>query len=266
VSVVRIVLTLLVVMPIITAQALAADLPGTNYRTMTDKNGLTFTIAPFNGWVPGMKGTVGVFGTQASVDATPIDILSNIGDLVDALDEIYIGSGEVRYGKIGFLYDIFHMKASLTQEFGGGFVSGGLDFGFRQTTSTLAGTYRVMQTSTSHVDAIAGVRIWDVKVDLCVDINDLSMSTSDGDRWVDAIVGVKGRTAIARNVSLSGWAMIGAGGSDLTWDLYGGVDYQVRQGFDLSLGFRGMSADYSKGSFKWDMIQYGPVLGATFKF
>ena len=126
-SVVRTVLTLLVVMPIITAQALAADLPGTNYRTMTDKNGLTFTIAPFNGWVPGMKGTVGVFGTRASVDVTPMEILGNIGDLVDALDRIYIGSGEVRYGKIGFLYDIYYMKASLTREIDGRFVGGGLE-------------------------------------------------------------------------------------------------------------------------------------------
>jgi hypothetical protein len=253
-------------LPIITAQALATDLPGTTYRTATDKNGLTFTIAPFNGWVPGMKGTVGVFGTRASVDVTPIDILRNIGDLVDTLDGIYIGSGEVRYGKIGFLYDIYYMKASLTQEIDGDFISGGLELGFRQSTSILAGTYRVMQTSTSHVDAIAGVRIWDVKVDLGVDINDRFKFTSDGDRWVDAIVGVKGRTAIAPNVSLSGWAMIGAGGSDLTWDLYGGANYEVRKGFDLSLGFRAMYADYSKGAFKWDMMQYGPVVGATFKF
>jgi hypothetical protein len=266
VSIFRTIVALSMALAIITTQALATDLPGATYRTATDKNGLTFTIAPFTGWVPGMKGTVGVFGAQASVNVTPIDILKNIGDLVDALDGIYIGSGEVRYGKLGFLYDIYFMKASLTRDIDGNFISGGLELGFQQSTTTLAGTYRVMQTSTSHVDAIAGVRIWDVRVDLGVDINDHSKFTSDGDRWVDGIVGVKGRTAIAPNVSLSGWAMIGAGGSDLTWDLFGGVNYEVRKGFDLSLGFRGMSTDYSKDTFTWDVVQYGPVLGATLKF
>ena len=88
-SVVRIFLALLITLPITTAQALAAGLPPATYSIATDKNGLTLTIAPFNVWVPGMKGTVGVFGTQASVDVTPIDILRNIGDLVDALDGLY---------------------------------------------------------------------------------------------------------------------------------------------------------------------------------
>jgi hypothetical protein len=119
-----------------------------------------------------------------------------------------------------------------------------------------------------HLDVIAGLRIWDVKADLGVNLNIGSGFASDGSRWVDPIIGVKGRTAISPKMSLSGWALIGGAGigSDLTWDLYGGANYQVRKGFELSLGFRAMSADYRDGDFIWDITQYGPLMGATFKF
>jgi len=36
---------------------------------------LSFTIVPFYGWLPGMNGTVGVFGTNVKLDLTPIDLV-----------------------------------------------------------------------------------------------------------------------------------------------------------------------------------------------
>ena len=264
----RIVLALIAALPFACAQAQATDLPGTTYHSVTTDKGVTFTIAPFYGWIPGTKGTVGVFGTRASVDVTPIDILKNIGDFVEILDGLYIGAGEIRYGRVGFLYDVFYLNVSVTKDIDRRFISGGLDVRFRQSTTTLAGTYRVMQSSTSHLDLIAGLRIWDVKTDLGVNLNIASGVASDGSRWVDPIIGVKGRTAVSPKMSLSGWALIGGAGvgSDLTWDLYGGVNYEVRKGFELSLGFRAMSADYQDGDFIWDVTQYGPLMGATFIF
>ena len=48
----RTMLALVVALPIMTAQVFAAGQPSTKNITATAKNGLTFTVAPFNGWVP----------------------------------------------------------------------------------------------------------------------------------------------------------------------------------------------------------------------
>lgn len=246
----------------------AADLSVDANDATANESRLTFSIAPFYGWVPGMKGTVGVFTTRASVDVTPVDILSNIGDFVELLDGLYIGAGEVRYGNFGFLYDVFYLDASVNQDIDRRLIKGAVGVGFRQSTTTLAGTYRVLKRPGSHLDAVAGVRIWDIDTDVQVNTNLGSLRLSDGDRWIDPMLGAKGRTALAPGWSLSGWALLGGFGvgSDFAWDLYGGIDYEVRKGFELSLGFRVLSADYQNGDFVWDVKQYGPVVGARFNF
>ena len=55
--------------------AQAADLPGTVQLKATTGGGLSFSIVPIYLWLPGMHGDVGVFGTTAEVDMTPIDII-----------------------------------------------------------------------------------------------------------------------------------------------------------------------------------------------
>jgi hypothetical protein len=247
----------------------AADLSGHSNEAMTNNSGLTFSVVPFYGWVPGMKGTVGVFGTQAAVDVTPLDIVKNIDDFLPLLDGIYIGAGEVRYGSFGFLYDVFFLDVSVNQEIDGRFIKGALGVGFRQSTTTLAGTYRVMQSRGSHLDAVAGVRIWDIDVDVQVTTNITgSWFLSDGDRWVDPMIGIKGQTKLTTGWSFSGWALAGGFGvgSNFAWDVYGGLNYEVSKDIELSFGFRALAADYQNRNFVWDIKQYGPLVGATFKF
>ena len=70
----------------------AADLPGTVQYQATTESGLSFTVVPFYMWLPGMDGRVGVFGTTADVDITPIDLIKNVGDLLKALGRMYMDS------------------------------------------------------------------------------------------------------------------------------------------------------------------------------
>ena len=72
-------------------------------------------IVPLYGWVTGVRGNVGVLGLTTSVSVSPGDILSNLGDFLDALDGYYMGSGHIRHRKVGFLYYAVHFRVSSIQ-------------------------------------------------------------------------------------------------------------------------------------------------------
>jgi hypothetical protein len=218
---------------------------------------LSANIIPLYGWLPGMKGTVGAGGGGVDVDVTPIDIISNLSELVQVLDGLYMGAGEIQYGKVGVLYDAFYMSVGTNVSFFGG---PGVDFGFSQFMGTLAPSYRVHESERGYIDAIAGVRYWDINMNV--------NNASTGASWVDPIIGAKGRLNLSEKVYVDGWAMIGGFGvgSKFSWDVWSNIGYQVHDRFDVFAGFRAVGADYQSDSFKWDLIQYGPVVGATINF
>ena len=226
-------------------------------------------IAPFYGWIPGVNGNVAVFGQPAAkVDVTPIDIVENIDKFLEVLEGVYFGAGQVRRGKFGFAWDVIYLDVFSTKEIEGRFLSGDLDVGFSQFTSTLLGTYRVYETSTTYVDAMAGVRINDINLDVGLTLGPAGGSASEGDTWVDAIVGLKGRAYLSDRFYVEGWGMVGGFGlaSDFVWDAYGAIGFEVRDWLSIFAGFRGTGTDYQNGAFEWDVIEYGPVVGFDLRF
>lgn len=245
----------------------AADLPGTAQYQTTTEGGWSFTIVPFYGWLQGQRGTVGVLGTTEKIDVTPIDIIENFSDYLDVLDGVYMGAGELRYGDFGFFYDVVYIDVFSTEAIEGEFAIGDLDVGFSQVMATLTGSYRVHQANNGYLDVLAGVRIRDIDLNVGLNLNFAASTLSDGDTWVDPLIGGKGRFNVSENVYLSGWTLIGGfgAGSKFMWDVWGNVGYQVNDWFDVFLGFRAEGTDYQSDGFIWDVIQYGPLVGATFK-
>ena len=207
---------------------------------------------------------------------TPIDLyVDNLGTILDALEGYYQGAGEIRYDKFGFFYDVYYidLEGDDSKSIGPkGRIDFGVDAGVSVLLATMAGTYRVFENETSHIDALAGLRVWDIDVTLNVDANIGPLGSAekigDGDTWVDPVIGVKGGTAISDNVYLKGWAMVGGfgAGSDFMWDVFGGVGYDFNDWISAFAGFRGNGVDYKKGSFEWDVTMYGPMLGLGVKF
>ena len=62
--------------------------------------------------------------------------------------------------------------------------------------------------------------------------------------------------------------MIGGFGvsSDFTWDVMGGLGYEVSDSISLVAGYRGLGVDYKHDGFVFDVVQDGPILGAVFRF
>ena len=234
--------------------------------TTTNQRGFSATLTPFSGWIPGIEGTVAGPRASADLSITPIDMLNNIDGLIDVVDGIYIGWGEIRYHKVGLFFDVYYLDISSAATIGKGGVNAGLDVAFRQNTTTWAGTYRVYESGQGHLDAMAGVRISDIDLGIGLRAGPINVALDRGASWTDGIVGMKGQYRIDPKWSVTGWGLIGGGASDITWDLYGALTYNWRPGVDLSVGFRGLKIDYSTADFKWDVLQYGPVVNATVKF
>ncbi len=249
--------------------AAAGDLPGANQYQVTTENGLEVSISPLYLWLPGMNGTLGVFGAEADLSLSPIDILKDLGDFIDALDGLYMGAGEIRYDKAGFFYDIVYLDFSHRETIEKNVLEATADVSFELTMATMAGTYRFYEDETKHVDVLGGVRVWDVDLNVGLDLNGrVGDNFSDGDTWVDPVIGVKAGADISENVYVKGWAMIGGfgAGSDFMWDVFGGAGYEFNDWFSAFAGIRATGADYTNNSFKWDMTMYGPMIGLGVKF
>jgi len=249
-------------------RAVAADLPGAMEYQVTTESGVELNIVPLYLWLPGMSGKVGVFGAApVNVDLTPIDILSNLGDFLSALDGLYMGTGEVRYGKIGLTYDVFYIDVSSTAEIDRKILKGAADIAFSQVMATVLGSYRVLENDATHVDLLGGIRVNDVRLDVDVNTNLGGFDLSDGSTWVDPMFGAKARMQLNENWYVNGQALLGGFGvsSDFVWDVSAYVGYQWKNWLDFYAGFRGTGTDYKSGSFVWDVTEYGPMIGATFK-
>jgi hypothetical protein len=249
-------------------QALAADFPTPMQYQVTTESGFEVNIVPLYLWLPGMNGKVGVFGAPpVDIDLTPIDIVSNLGDFLDALDGLYMGAGEVRYGDFGLAYDIFYIDVSSTAEIDRTVLKGAADIAFSQVMATVLGSYRAIENEKMHVDLLGGIRINDVSMAVDVDTNLGGFELSDGSTWVDPMFGAKGRMQLSENWYANGTALIGGFGvsSDFVWDASANLGYQWNNWLDLYAGFRGAGTDYKSGSFVWDVTQYGPLVGASIR-
>ena len=55
-------------------------------------------------------------------------------------------------------------------------------------------------------------------------------------------------------------------GSDLGWDLFGGVGYEVNDHISIVGGYRGLGVDYDDGDFLFDIVEHGPIISGVVRF
>jgi hypothetical protein len=129
--------------------------------------------------------------------------------------------------------------------------------------------YRVAanQEKGRSLDLLGGIRIWHLRVDLELDPGLLSAwSASRSKAWADAVFGARGRFAVSQRIRLFGKADLGAGASEFTYQLFGGVAFDLSRRFSLVGAYRVLHVDYDKDNVLFDMSLTGPVLGASFRF
>jgi predicted secreted protein len=221
-------------------------------------SGWTFAVTPYV-WMSSMSGEVKYGSLQANFD-------SSFSEILDHLDFAAMGTVEARYDRFSVFSDLLYMKLSAdakVERFGLE-----ADFGTEILQWTPAVAYSIAKTERGHFDVLAGARVWSVETSLNVsDTN--SQKGLDRDHsatWVDAIIGVKGQYSLTDSVFLSGWAMVGGGSSDYNWDLLGSVGYKFNDRFSAMAGYRAQGIDFEKGSFVFNQVLQGPIIGGTIKF
>lgn len=234
------------------------------------QDGWVFTVAPYF-WAAGLQGDVGLFGRQ------PVDIDADFTDIFDNLRFGGMVVGEAHNGAWGILADLVYVKIEVEQTvertvLGVPLALAG-DIQTSSFTGTIMGEYRVVAEPSATMDIMAGVRIWSVDTDISLALTAggspiAGLSGSDGDTWVDPMVGLRGRIDLNPSWYLTGWGMVGGfdAGSDFGWDILGGLGHQFNDRVSVVGGYRALGVDYENDGFVFDAVQHGPVLGAVFRF
>jgi hypothetical protein len=82
------------------------------------------------------------------------------------------------------------------------------------------------------------------------------------------VVGLRAIFRLTPDLSVGVLANVGGFGigSDLSWQLVGGIDWSVGRCVSLNAGWMVLDLDYEDGDFRYDVRMSGPYLGVTFRF
>lgn len=215
-----------------------------------------FQITPYV-WMAGLDGSVRPFQ-----GAPTANVSKSFSDILQDLDVAFFLTGTARKDRWVLLGDVSHATTS---------DSASLPLGLsaraevRQTSMTLLGGYNWQLGQQSSLDLMGGARLWIINAK--VSVANLASARSRT-TFVDPVVALRWRYDFAPRWSSLAYVDVGgfAVGSDFTWQALGSVNYQVRDNFYLSLGYRHLHVDYRSGGTRLDFGQGGPLIGATFQF
>ena len=210
-------------------------------------------------WGAGVRSDVnlGVLGTQK------MDI--PLSDLLSALDFGAMGTFEARKGRWGGLVDAQYVKLSTSSPSTIGPL-GNVDMKYEQQLWTFAGYYRV-PTDWALVDVLAGARYLHLETGVTLPTASLlqgpTLQKTEG--WWDGIVGARVQVPLNPQWSLLGYVDVGAGGSDLSWQVIAGAAYRLSKDTSLKFGYRYFSFD--RDSARVTKASMGGVyVGVGFRF
>jgi hypothetical protein len=223
-----------------------------------------FVIAPY-ALIPNISGDASV----GRVDNVDVDV--STGDILNSLDlgamiqlearhssnfgaminYAFMDLGEDADGPLGFT----HVEADIFQ---------GVFEGF--------GTYR-MKFDKSTLDAYAGVRWWDINLDVDADTPIGSRNYGRNEDWVDPVIGVRWMQQIASQWRIILQGDVGGFGaaSQFSWCAQGGVLWDISQITSITVLYKALGVDYSTGArhtgsyFEYDTITQGPLIGVVFR-
>jgi hypothetical protein len=204
--------------------------------------------------------------------------------ILDSLRTVFMGSFEARKGVWGGFTDVMFVdlgqskSGSREVRIGGNQIpvgaSANLDYDFKGTVWTLAGTYRAVTDPRQPLDVFAGARMLNVKQTLAWrfggNVGSIPLAARAGtgevtvQNW-DAIVGVKGRWSFGaeRKWFVPYYLDMGTGESSFTWQAMTGVGYSFGWG-DVVGSWRYLDYQMKSGNLVDSINFNGPAVSAVF--
>lgn len=244
------------------AIALASSL--TVGSTVAAADEFDFVIAPY-ALLPSITGDADL-GRVSGID---VDV--TFADLLEVLEAGAMIHGEVRHQSgFGVMLDYAFMR--LGDKATGPVGLTNFDIEVFQGVLEAYGSYRLTEGDET-VDVYAGIRYWDIDVDVDASLAGRAFSIDRGEDWVDPVIGVRGQARMSDQWSATLQADIGGfgAGSDFSWNVMGGASWDRWENTSLFFGYRALAVDFTSGTagtpgrFVYDTVTHGPLIGAVFK-
>jgi len=224
-------------------------------------------ITPY-AWLPSVSGSTRGDRTRRDRSIPSVSIDKDFSDVLSDLDFAGMIVGTVRYDRVGLLVDLDYVSLSVDGNLSGPFRTR-YHTNLEALVATVGATARVVDGPKLGVDLLVGTRILSLWLD--TDFKGqgplgASRGFSDSATIVDGLVGVRAGVELGDGFSLIGYADIGAGNSDLTWQVLGAVEYSFSNSVSGAIGYRYLGYDFGGHAPLDDLALYGPVLGVTFRF
>ena len=228
-----------------------------------------FVVAPY-GLLPNISGDASL----GRID--DVDVELSPGDVLDSLELGFMLQAEAHHKSgFGVLANYAFMK--LGQDASGPAQLTNLSADIFQGALEGFGTYR-FKLSNSTLDLYAGVRWWDINIDVAADTALGSRDYGRGqysrdEDWVDPVTGLRWIPNISdswRGIIQGDIGGFGAA-SDLSWAAQLGAMWDASEVCSFVVMYRVLSVDYSTGErgtrsfFEYDTITQGPLLGVVFR-
>jgi opacity protein-like surface antigen len=191
-------------------------------------------------------------------------------DIVSNLDWMIPFAADLRYKRFGFMPDILGLKLSGSNQTPGPLFDD-VAVGLKMWVVNLAGYYRLVDQPDFSLDLIGGARYLYVNTDLAFTGGPVGNSrgnlraNSTSTIW-NGIVGARVRQDLSDRFFYSIYGDVGAGDSDLTWQLLGSLGYRVSENFSALLGYRYLHFDEEEGGASIGVTGSGPQITLKWDF
>jgi hypothetical protein len=215
-------------------------------------------------WASGLEGDVKAFPALPSV---AVDL--SFGDVVENLDFAGMVLLQAQKGRFVALADLSYVDLSASRDVA---VRDPLVLNAELDTSlvisTVAAGYRAVDQERLSLDAFGGVRIMSVDTRVSLSFAAAGITRKTSETWVDPVLGLRLRAPLAERWTMVAYGDVGGFGvgSDVTWQLLGGVQYELGRKTSVALGWRHYVVDYESEAFIYDVSLTGPVIGFTVTF
>jgi hypothetical protein len=238
----------------IVAPAVAAE------PAVVESKAWQFDIVPYV-WGAGIGGDVAI----GTLPAQGVEV--TFSDIWDNLNIAGMLAFEARKDNWGVLIDAIYVDVSDTVPTPDEALYGQADVSMSQQLYTALVTYRIHDGDKVTVDLGWGPRYVRIDTDLELTSGALQGRKARHDEdWWDWLAGVRVVGHPSKRWSLMGYADLGGGGVEMTWEAIAAADFAFNKTVSLAFGYRYLNTDYDQNSFVFDGAMQGPFLGVGFHF
>jgi len=222
--------------------------------------GWHFDLSPYL-WFAGAHGNVGPLGDEASIHATP-------GDLLSHFDIGVMGAAEARYNRLlnGDLLWVRISDSHAVPFAGLDAISADARAGELVWTSKLG--YRLMDYKKLKADANLGVRFWHLEQTPNFNPSLLGLSFNGSQNWADIVIGGRVQLPMGKKAEINLLGDVGGWNATakLDYQFAAVLGYKVGTNWTLLAGYRYLYVDYlSRNSSVFNMITSGALLGVAYR-